>query len=120
MPGHRDPLPTFHAACVARGLLKDDGEWRLCLQEACEMQTGMRVQHLFATFLLFGPPAQPKLLWNDFRPLICDDLEHHLSAMRMGDPSEEDVYDYGLFLLDKILGESSHLLANFPSMPWPS
>ena len=72
------------------------------------MQTGTRVRHLFATFLLFGPPAQPELLWNDFRPLICDDLERHLRAMGMGEPSEEDVYNYGLFLLDKILSESSH------------
>lgn len=40
--------------------------------------------------------------------------------MGMGDPSEEDVYDYSLFLLDKILSESSHSLVNFPSMPRPS
>ncbi|KAF9552570.1 hypothetical protein CPC08DRAFT_646734, partial [Agrocybe pediades] len=34
-------------------------------------------------------------------------------------PSEEDVFDYGLYLLDVILGESGHSLANFPSMPRP-
>ena len=31
--------PTFHAACVARGLLEDDGEWRQCLAEASENPT---------------------------------------------------------------------------------
>jgi hypothetical protein len=40
--------------------------------------------------------------------------------MGISDPSEEDVYDYGLFLLDKILGNPSHSLADFPSMPRPS
>lgn len=119
VPGHRDPLPTFHAACIARGLLEDDGEWRLCLQEACEMQTGTRVRHLFSTFLLFGPPAQPELLWNNFRHLICDDLGHRLQAMEIQNPTDEDIYDYGLFLLNKILGDSGHSLANFPSMPQP-
>lgn len=34
-------------------------------------------------------------------------------------PPPEDVYDYGLFLLDKILGDSGHALTAFPSMPQP-
>lgn len=33
-------LPTFRAACLARGLLEDDAEWRQCLMEATMMQTG--------------------------------------------------------------------------------
>ena len=119
VPGHRDPLPTFYAACIAQGLLEDDGEWWLCLQEACDLQTGTQVRHLFSTFLLFGPPAQPELLWNDFRHLICDDLGHRLQAMGIQNPTDEDIYDYGLFLLNKILGDSGHSLANFPSMPQP-
>jgi len=116
VPGHQGPLPTFHVACVARGLLEDDGEWQLCLQEACEMQTGTQVRHLFATFLLFRPPAQPEVLWNDFRHFICDDLGHRLWAMGIQNPTD-DIYDYGLFLLDTILGDSGHSLEDFPSMP---
>ncbi|PPQ82287.1 hypothetical protein CVT25_008437 [Psilocybe cyanescens] len=101
VPGQAEPLPTFYAACLARGLLEDDGEWRLCLQEACEMQTGTRLRHLFATLLLFGELAQPNTLWNEFRNHICDDLEWRLQAM------------------EKILGDSGHSLANFPGMPQP-
>lgn len=43
VPGQEEPLLTYYAACLARGLLEDDGEWRLCLQEACKMQTGTRL-----------------------------------------------------------------------------
>ena len=32
--------PTFHAACIVRGLLDDDGEWSECLTEASQMLTG--------------------------------------------------------------------------------
>ena len=33
VPGHADPLPTFQAACVARGLLEDDGDSHTTLSE---------------------------------------------------------------------------------------
>lgn len=31
--------PTFRDACVAYGLLEDDGEWVMCFQDASQMQT---------------------------------------------------------------------------------
>ena len=39
--------------------------------------------------------------------------------MGITNPPEEDTYDLGLFLLDKILWESGHTLNNWPSMPKP-
>lgn len=33
VPDNPLPLPTFHAACLARGLLADDGEWRRCMHQ---------------------------------------------------------------------------------------
>ena len=119
IPGQHEPLPTYHAACVARGLLADDGEWRLCLDEAVQIKTGTQLRHLFATLLLFSEVSQPELLWRDFQHHICDDLQHRLVAMGITDPPEEDVYDFGLFLLDKALYESGHSLNNWPSMPKP-
>lgn len=109
--------PSFRDACLARGLLEDDGEWRACLQEAAIMQTGTRLRHLFATLLLFCHPTQPEHLWNDFRHFICDDLHHRLVLSGRNDPSENDVYDYGLYLLDRILQKSGRSLRDFDTMP---
>jgi hypothetical protein len=120
VPGHTQPLATYHAACVARGLLADDGEWRICLVEAAEMHTGSRLRHLFVTLLMFGEPSQPDALWNDFKHHICDDLEFRLRAMGIETPSEEQIYDYGLFLINRILQDNGHTLANWPSMPKPT
>lgn len=108
---------TFREACLARGLLEDDGEWRTCLQEASHMQTGARLRHLFATMLLFCHPVEPQQLWNDFRHHICDDLWHRLRIAGRVDPSDEDVFDYGLYLLDRVLRQSGHLLSEFSMMP---
>ena len=34
---------TFQSACLHRGLLEDDGEWRMCLQDAADIQTGSQL-----------------------------------------------------------------------------
>ena len=55
--------PTFKEACLARGLLEDDQEWRLCLQEASTIQTGTQpLRRLFVTILAFCFPSDPKNL----------------------------------------------------------
>ncbi|KAG1818910.1 hypothetical protein EV424DRAFT_1267760, partial [Suillus variegatus] len=62
------------------------------------MQTGTQLRRLFATLLLFCSPANPTALWNQFRQHICDDLQHRLTSILHYDhPSDEDVYDYGLY-----------------------
>ena len=111
------PYPTFHAACVARGLLEDDGKWNQCLAEASLVQTGTRLHHLFTTILLFCSPSQPDRLWMEHRQHICDDLSFHLCTLGITNASNDDVYDYGLYILDDILKESGHSLSDWPSMP---
>ncbi|KAJ7748201.1 hypothetical protein DFH07DRAFT_701878, partial [Mycena maculata] len=59
------------------------------------MQTGSRLRQLFATLLLFCEPTRPAVLWTEFRAHICDDLARQLQTMGRN-PTEEDVYDYGL------------------------
>ena len=61
---------TFYEACLARGLLEDNGEWRQCLLEASFMQTGEQLRHLFTLLLLSCSPTQPAELWNEFHQHI--------------------------------------------------
>jgi hypothetical protein len=110
---------TFKAACLAQGLLEDDNEWIQCLQEAAHIQTGSQLRSLFATLLLHCHPTTPGDLWHQFKENICDDLAcailhnyHHRQ-----NPTAEDTFDYGLYLLDKILIKSGKCLKDFPSMP---
>lgn len=91
------------------------------MQEAAEMGTGERLRHLFVTILLFCNPSQPELLWDEFRDRMCDNLCHRLTT-RYGfsDPTEEQVYDYGLYIVDDWLSSGGRSLKDWPSMPQPS
>ena len=50
-------LPTFHAACLAKGPLEDDSEWRQCLQEAAHMASGHQLRNLFVTLFCDCSPS---------------------------------------------------------------
>ena len=53
---------TFKEACIARGLLEDDHEWRICLEEAIAIQPGMACHWLLAVIFLTNEVAEPHLL----------------------------------------------------------
>jgi len=72
---------------------------------------------LFSTALLFSGLNYPDRLWKTFQHSICDDLPYHLRTMNIHHFTENEVYDYGLYLLDQILQEAGKKLTDFPSMP---
>ena len=53
---------SFKSACIARGLLENDGEWKLCLQEAALIQTGVQLRQLFVTLLRDCHPTNPSVM----------------------------------------------------------
>jgi hypothetical protein len=116
--------PTFEDACRARGLLEDDGEWRLCLLEAAEMQTGARLRQLFITLLLFCEPSAPAHLWREFRESICEDLHPIIRGLGVHPVDNQDeaeqMHDYGLYLIDQLLHDHGKSLNDWPTMPRPT
>ena len=69
---------TFKEACNARGLLQNDEEWLLCLEEASLHQNAIQSRQLFAIILMFCDPLCPGLLWERFIVEISDDYSHTL------------------------------------------
>jgi hypothetical protein len=67
------------------------------------MQTGSQLCYLFVRIIRDCAPAQPELLWERFKEHICDDLRYALRHKGIQDPTEHQVYDYGLYLIDKTL-----------------
>ncbi|KAJ7234902.1 hypothetical protein B0H12DRAFT_1002462, partial [Mycena haematopus] len=67
------------------------------------MQTGHQLRQLFATIPKENWPLKdPVALWDRFKSNICDDIRHKLLHKGILDPSEHQIYDYGLYLLNSI------------------
>ena len=99
--------------------LEDDGEWKKCLEEAGDMQTGQQLHSLFVTILLHCHPSLPHVLWNQFRVKICSDLNWRLTTQGHLDPTEQDVFNHGLHLIQHVLMWSGKKLRHYPDMPLP-
>jgi hypothetical protein len=112
--------PTFKEACIARGLLEDDSEWHQCLAEAKDMQMGGQLRRLFVTILCDCFPTNPRALWDDFKSYLCDDLANYLRRNSdIQEPTEEQIYDCGLYHIDKLLSVFGKGLRNWPELPLP-
>jgi len=110
--------PTFREASIAYGLTEDDNEWRQCLEEAKHMAVGRQMRNLFVTILKDCSPADPRALWDTFWQDICDDLRRHpVFQDRDVEPSEEEIQDYGLFLIDQLLIKAGKRLQDWDSLP---
>lgn len=67
---------TYKAACTARGLLQDDGEWRSTLQDACVFKMPHTIRALYTYILGFNEPQAPAALFDEFWEPMGDDFEH--------------------------------------------
>jgi len=80
----------------------------------------MACHQLLAVILLTDEVAEPHLLWDQFKAGLCDDVKHKLHHMNCYQADQEipedDVYDYGLWDLNRILVGMKRSLADFLPM----
>ena len=58
--------PTFEAAAVARGLVRDNQECRLTLEEAIHSSSSSALRDMFTIFLTHGTCTDAQGLWHEF------------------------------------------------------
>ena len=96
-----------------------DREWHHCLREAANLQTQWTLHQLFTSILLHCHPTHPEALWTEFCAHICDDLARELIRKGLHQaPTPEEVYDYGLYLIEGLITQAGRAMARVcPSMP---
>ena len=84
------------------------------------MASGHQLCNLFVTILRDCSPSDPLALWLEFQENICDDIHHRLHSRGIvNNPTQGQVFDYGLYLIDQILRAGHKALQDWPAMPLP-
>jgi len=117
--GHE--YPTFRSACQALGLLGDDQEWSLALNDAAQWASPYQLRQLFITLLLFCEVTNPRNLFHDHAAKMSEDIRYHMnrnSSIPNSSASDLFVNSSLLFELDKLLRDAGYCLSHF-NLPIP-
>ena len=75
--------------------------------------TNSSLPSFFTAILLHCHPTHPEALWTEFCAHICDDLARELIQKGLHQaPTPEEVYDYGLYLIEGLITQAGE-------EPWP-
>ena len=81
---------------------------------------GPQLRHLFIVILIHCSPVDPHHLWEATRDSLCDDLHHWLiHTYHIPEPTQDQVYDYGLYLIAQDLRRHGKYLQDYANMPLP-
>ncbi|GJZ69211.1 DNA helicase [Tanacetum coccineum] len=92
--------PTCRDACQALGLLQDDQEWEVTLQEAALTATPAELRTLLAYIFDYCELSDPKKLWERTWKIMSEDIPYvcsislNLPALHIDD---SDLEDYTLY-----------------------
>ncbi|XP_010480490.1 PREDICTED: uncharacterized protein LOC104759239 [Camelina sativa] len=113
---------NFKDACLARGMLDGDKEWIEALEETRQWGFPCQLRSLFVTLLIYSYVSSPLNLWNHCWRYMGDDIEH-TQGKKLKLPKlhlrEEQLKNYTLLEIEKILQQHDKTLADFPDMPLP-
>ena len=101
---------TYREACCLRGLLQDDREWEVTMEDAVHVQMPAQIRRLFSTLLLFCAPTNPsQLFWRHLEamsedygrrhPDLPDDLRAPLTLIELEQQLQlagKELRDFGL------------------------
>nr|GEW08518.1 DNA helicase [Tanacetum cinerariifolium] len=108
--------PTCRAACEALGLLEDDQEWEITLQEAGLTATPTELRTLLAHILTFCQVSHPVRLWRHTWKSMSEDIPY-TSSSSLNIPNlhidDSDLLNYVLYELEGCLNHCSISLADF-------
>ena len=112
---------SFREACFRLGLLEDDNQYHLAMQEASVSNSAASLRSLFAVILTWCEPSNPLDIYEQHKESMAEDFLHQqrtrLSNMELG--FNEDVFNLALNdLQDRVLTMGGRQLSDY-GLPQP-
>nr|GEW02478.1 DNA helicase [Tanacetum cinerariifolium] len=108
--------PTCRAACDALGLLQDNREWEVTLQEAALTVTPAELRALLAHIFAYCDVSNPKKLWERTWNIMSEDIPY-ICSISLNLPGlhidDSDLKDYMLYEFKACLNHYSKSLIDF-------
>ncbi|GKB18818.1 DNA helicase [Tanacetum coccineum] len=115
-------LPTYRAACEALGLLGDDREWDIALEESAVSASSAQLRTLFAQILIYCDVSDPPKLWRKHWEAMQDDIPAKISettGILNYHVNTPELQDHILYELETILNGFGKSVKEF-GLPSPS
>ena len=100
--------PTYQECCRHMGLLQNDSEWHIAMQDATSTHHPARLRHLFVTLLLYNNPSNQQALLDRFASAMQEDY-----AYRFGDDNQDLFMPMLLVDLERRLQREGRELQHF-------
>ena len=66
---------TYHEAAFELGLVENDKEWELAMEEAASVGSAYQMRTLFVIILTAGNPMKPRDLWEKHKDVMSEDFK---------------------------------------------
>ncbi len=111
---------TFKEACIALGVLNDDREHELCLEESALRDMPAKLRSLFCIILVYCEPADPAKLWIKFKDSMSDDVVHTLRSKNIETFTHDHIENEVLKMIEEELHCMGKSLTDYSGMPLPN
>ena len=112
---------SFREACLRLGLLEDDNQYHLAMQEASVSNSAASLRSLFAVILTWCEPSNPLDIYEHYKESIAEDFLHQ-QRTRLGNVElgfNEDVFNLALNdLQERVLSMGGRQLSEY-GLPQP-
>ncbi|XP_071738903.1 uncharacterized protein [Rutidosis leptorrhynchoides] len=113
---------TYRSPCEAVGLLGDDKEWTIALEEALASASAFQLRSLFAHILVYSEVSNSLALWEKHWEMMSEDIPLRAAAslkMPKLHINRDDLHNYVLYEVEILLNQCGKTLNDFalPSLP---
>ena len=116
---------TYKEVCLEMGLLQDDGEWVISMEEVSKYGHPRQIRAMFAIILQYCQPTKPRALYEKFLSSMSDDFlnnkrkETGKQLNELDDMELEEVTHCVLREINHELGHMGSSISEFPDLPAP-